>query len=93
TKGQSGGPLDSSHITPSQLLDGIRNYAAEEFGFMAPFTFNAWGVQETADFGTLVFDMVAAGLLNKTESDKRSDFANGFDFKLAFADNVPPSQL
>ncbi|MBC8370593.1 MAG: hypothetical protein H8E25_11400 [Planctomycetes bacterium] len=92
-QGNTGGPLVSSHITPSELLDGIKRYASEEFGFMAPFTFNSWGVSETADFGTLVFDMCAAGLLNKTESDKRSDFANGFDFKLAFSNSHPSSQL
>ncbi|MDE0585816.1 MAG: hypothetical protein OSB63_04275 [Planctomycetota bacterium] len=92
-QGHTGGPLASSHITPDELLKGIQRYADDEFGSMASFTFNSWGVTETADFGTLVFDMCAAGLLNKTETDKQSDFANGFDFKLAFANNIPPSQL
>jgi uncharacterized repeat protein (TIGR04138 family) len=92
-QGTTGGALTSSHITPTELLSGIERYAIEEFGSMAPYTFNSWGVTDTVDFGTLVFDMVAAGLLNKTESDKRSDFADGFDFKQAFVNNIPPTQL
>lgn len=92
-QGSSNGPLESSHITPKELLSGIRRYALEEFGSFAPYTFRSWGVSSTEDFGALVFDMCDAGLLNKTESDKRSDFSNGFDFEVAFTVSIPSSEL
>ncbi|MDP7063247.1 MAG: hypothetical protein QF489_10005 [Planctomycetota bacterium] len=79
------------HISPQELLSGLRRYAQEEFGPLAPYAFQSWGVTCTEDFGTLVFQMVEAGLLNKTENDRPKDFANGFDFSEAFSSADPLS--
>jgi len=78
------------HISPRELLSALRNYAQEEFGPLAPYAFRSWGVTCTEDFGSLVFQMCEAGLLNKTDQDRRQDFADGFDFNNAFsiADSV-----
>lgn len=81
------------HISPQELLSGLRNYAQEEFGPLAPYAFRSWGVTCTEDFGTLVFQMCEAGLLNKTDQDRPKDFADGFDFNKAFstADSISGS--
>jgi uncharacterized repeat protein (TIGR04138 family) len=73
------------HISPQELLAGLRRYAQEEFGPLAPYAFRSWGVTCTEDFGTLVFQMCEAGLLNKTDQDRPTDFADGFDFNEAFS--------
>jgi len=83
-EGRGQKPSDGRHISPQELLSGLRRYAQEEFGPLAPYAFRSWGVHSTGDFGSLVFQMCEAGLLNKTERDKPQDFANGFDFEVAF---------
>lgn len=72
------------HVTGQELLEGIREYALTQFGPMALFVLNEWGVRKTEDFGEIVFNMVDAGLLAKTNEDKKEDFANGYDFEEVF---------
>ena len=72
------------HITGQELSEGIRQYALQEFG---PITFevlDSWGVKKTDDFGEIVFNLVNAGELGKTEEDKREDFKDSYDFYEVF---------
>jgi len=73
------------HVTARELLEGIRAYALEEFGPMALTVLRAWGVKRTDDFGEIVFNLVEAGKLGKTEEDSKKDFASGYDFHETFA--------
>lgn len=68
------------HVTGQELLAGIRDYALEQFGPMAMMLLEEWGVRACEDFGNIVFNMVEAGLLAKTDQDSRADFAGGYDF-------------
>lgn len=72
------------HVSGQELLDGIRALALERFGVMAKTVFEQWGVHRTEDFGEIVFHLVSEGILSKTETDRRSDFARGYDFEEAF---------
>jgi uncharacterized repeat protein (TIGR04138 family) len=72
------------HVTGGELLNGMREYAAQMFGPLAPAVFRSWRVRSTEDFGEIVFNLVEHGLLGKTEQDAREDFAGGFDFDRAF---------
>jgi len=72
------------HVTGQELLDGLRQYALQEFGPMAKTVLEEWGVRESRDFGHIVFNMVEIGLLAKTDKDTRDDFQNGYDFTEAF---------
>ncbi len=84
----------SSHVTAAELLDGIREHALEEFGPMAITVLEDWGLKRCEDFGALVFNLVEAGLLSKTEKDNPDDFKGGFDFDDAFRKPfLPPSKL
>ena len=80
----AGGEAPIRHVTGQELLDGIRAYALEQFGPMVPTVFEEWGLQNCADFGEIVFNMVEIGLLAKTEKDSREDFKSGYDFEDAF---------
>lgn len=75
---------EAKHISGGELLEGIRSFAHEEFGPLAPYAFKSWGVVRTDDFGTIVFQMIDVGLLNKHDSDRPEDFRDGFDFQEAF---------
>jgi uncharacterized repeat protein (TIGR04138 family) len=72
------------HVTGQELLDGIRQFALQQFGPMASTVLEEWGVKNSRDFGDIVFNMVEIGLLAKTEKDSRDDFQNGYDFADAF---------
>lgn len=72
------------HVTGQELLNGLRQYALQQFGPMAITVFEEWGVLHCKDFGEIVFNMVEIGLLAKTDKDSREDFQNGYDFTEAF---------
>jgi uncharacterized repeat protein (TIGR04138 family) len=81
------------HVTGQELLAGIREYALAQFGPMAPTVFEAWAIRQCEDFGALVFNMVDAGWLAKTEKDTRAHFEGGYDFGEAFRKPfLPPSK-
>ena len=73
------------HVTGQELLDGIRQFALQQFGPMAATVLEEWGIRNCRDFGEMVFNMVESGLLAKTETDTREDFQNGYDFADAFS--------
>ena len=72
------------HVTGQELVEGLRDYALQQFGPMALTVFEQWGVHNCQDFGEIVFNMVDFGLLAKTENDNRMDFEGGYDFEEAF---------
>ena len=72
------------HVTGQELLDGLRQYALQQFGPMTTTVFEDWSIRNCKDFGEIVFNMVEIGLLARTEKDTRDDFQNGYDFTEAF---------
>ena len=72
------------HVTPKELLDGLRQYALAQFGPMSITVFEEWGIHQCNDFGDIVFNMIEIGLLAKTDKDSRDDFQNIYDFTDAF---------
>jgi len=67
------------HVSGPELLEGVRDLALREFGLMARTVFRAWGINSTADFGELVFNLVEANLMSKTAQDNRRDFHDVYD--------------
>jgi uncharacterized repeat protein (TIGR04138 family) len=45
----------------------------------------SWGVTSSEDFGRIVFAMVEAGFIGKSEKDSIHDFDNVYAFDEAFA--------
>ena len=79
------------HVSGQELLDGIRQFALQQFGPMAVTVFEEWGVKDCRSFGEIVFNMVEIGLLAKTDKDSRGDFQSGYDFTDAFRKPFWPS--
>ena len=88
-KKPGGGP--KRHVSGGELLEGMRQYALQEYGPMAKTVLAAWGVRCGEDFGALVFNLVNAGVLGKTDEDRPEDFAGGYDFDQAFRAPFQPS--
>jgi len=72
------------HVTGKELCEGLRELAVDEFGVLAHTVLASWGIHRTEDFGEIVFNLIAAGLFGKTETDSREDFADVYDFANAF---------
>ena len=80
------------HVSGQELLEGIRQFALQQFGPMVVTVLGEWGIRNCLDFGEIVFNMVETGLLAKTDRDSREDFQNGYDFTDAFRKPFWPSQ-
>jgi len=72
------------HVTGKELLEGIRELALDRYGKMAKTVLEHWGVKKTDDFGEIVFNLVEAGLLGKTDKDRKEDFKDVYDFEEVF---------
>jgi hypothetical protein len=61
---------EDRHVGGRELLIGIKEYAADQFGPMA----------------ALVFDLIDVELLSRRPCDSRLDFVDGIDFRETFAE-------
>lgn len=78
------------HVSGRELAFGIRDYALESFGPMAGLVLNHWNIQETLDFGKIVFALIDANMLLRTEDDALEDFRKVFSFSDAFGGQYEP---
>ncbi len=76
---------EERHVGGRELLQGIKEYACDQFGPMAALVFDRWGVRRSGDFGEIVFNLIDAELLSRRASDSRLDFVDGLDFRETFA--------
>jgi uncharacterized repeat protein (TIGR04138 family) len=72
------------HISGQQLCEGLRDYALIQWGLMARAVLQRWNITNTFDFGRIVFALIDAGRMQKTDDDTIDDFRNVYDFKTAF---------
>jgi uncharacterized repeat protein (TIGR04138 family) len=72
------------HVTGQELLEGIRLFTLQEFGPMSLTVLQTWNINNTNDFGNIVFNMVESGILGSTAEDSKTDFSGGYDFNEAF---------
>lgn len=77
-------PEGERHLTGQELCEALRVYALEQFGMMSLLVLHRWGIRSTSDIGSIVYNLIAAGLMKKSDSDRRQDFDNVYDFDNAF---------
>jgi uncharacterized repeat protein (TIGR04138 family) len=78
------------HVTGQELCAGIRDYALGQYGPMAYTLLKEWGLNQTEDFGEIVFNLVEYGVFGKTETDSREDFVKLYDFEETFRKPFQP---
>ncbi|MGB0767986.1 MAG: Minf_1886 family protein [Phycisphaeraceae bacterium] len=78
----------SRHVSGQDLCIGLRDFAIKEYGLLARTVLRRWSVITSRDFGEIVFAMVDAGMMRKTDDDTIHDFNNVFDFASAFDPNL-----
>ena len=74
-------PTDDHHISGVELLRGTCELAIREFGLMAGIVFKQWGVRTTDDVGEIVFKLIGAKRLSKSDRDDPDDFHDLFDLQ------------
>ena len=72
------------HVTGQELCEAMRQYAHDQYGYMAKSVLNHWGIHSTGDFGEIVFNLIDIEHMRKTPSDRREDFDDVFDFDEGF---------
>jgi uncharacterized repeat protein (TIGR04138 family) len=82
----------SQHVTGAELLLGIRAYALDQFGPLTKTVLNTWGITRCVDFGDIVFNLIEYNVFSKTDSDRREDFADLYDFDEAFVKPFAPAR-
>jgi uncharacterized repeat protein (TIGR04138 family) len=82
-------PKDDRQVTGQDLSRGIRDLAMQEFGPTAKMVLENWGMTETMDFGNIVYSLIDAGLMGKSETDSIDDFKEVFNFTETFVTNYP----
>ncbi len=79
------GRLDARrHVTGQELSWACRDLALERYGLLARTVLDCWQVRETADWGRIVYTLVAVGLLSTQPGDSESDFEEVYHFARAF---------
>lgn len=72
------------HISGQDLCRAARDYAIDQYGYLAKMVLDSIGIRKTDDIGEIVYNLISIRLMRKTPSDKREDFDNVFDFETAF---------
>jgi uncharacterized repeat protein (TIGR04138 family) len=92
TKAEQPAEEEECHVSGQELCAAIRHLAIEQYGYMAKCVFNRWGVKNTRDFGNIVFNLIEIGQMRKTDSDRREDFDDVFDFDRELVEGFRISQ-
>jgi len=77
-------PKANRHVNGQDLCEGLRDLALAQWGRLARTVLRRWNITSTLDFGRMVFALVDAGLMQKTDEDSVEDFRNVFDFRSSF---------
>jgi hypothetical protein len=64
----------------------------QEFGPLAKTVLNEWGIENCAQVGDIVFQLVQYGVLGKSETDRPEDFQEIWTFTEAFVLPFQPSK-
>ena len=72
------------HVTGQELCEAMRQYAHQQYGYLAKSVMNHWGINSTGDFGEIVFNLIEIEQMRKTPNDRREDFDDVFDFDEGF---------
>ena len=83
----------TAHVSGAQLARGLRDYAINQYGALASRVLAYWGINQTQDFGNIVFNMIGKKVLSKTENDSVADFRDVYDFEKTFGNILRESVI
>lgn len=72
------------HVSGQQLCESCRRYAIDQYGYLAKIVLDNWGIRSTGDFGELVYNLIRIEQMRKSDTDRREDFDDVYNFDDAF---------
>lgn len=78
------------HVCGPELLEGLRDYALEEYGPLAATVLENWGITRCEDIGDMVFQLIEVGAFGQSDEDDPAHFCGVFDFDDAFREPFRP---
>ncbi len=91
-KKSDNGRHGTRHVSGQVLCEGIRDFALERYGPMTATLFRQWGIEQTADFGEIVYNLVDLEVFGTREEDRKEDFVDVFDLHETFEKPFLPSR-
>ena len=67
------------HVTPRELVEGVRDVALRDWGLLAGTVLESWNVRTSGEIGDLVFNLIAKKLLVAGAEDDRAQFEDACD--------------
>ncbi|MCO6456686.1 MAG: hypothetical protein J5I93_15415 [Pirellulaceae bacterium] len=74
----------SNHVSAADFCWMLHDHALDRFGPRAAETLSGWGVRSTRDFGRIVYGLIDAGLILRSDEDRIEQFDDVFEFDQAF---------
>lgn len=84
---------ENRHVTGQELMQGWRDLAVLQFGPMAWYVMEQWGIGRSEDVGAMVYNFIDIGYFRKNESDSMEDFSDGVDLQIALKKPYTPARL
>lgn len=73
--------LAEPHVSPAEFIQGVLDYAVEQFGPMAHLVLGTNGIRSSEDVAEIVFNFFEVNVFRRHRNDTRQAFANGPDFE------------
>lgn len=80
------------HISPLEVVNGVLEYASQEFGALSGKVMEYWNIRNGSDIGNIIFHMISAGILTASPEDTLEAF-DCFSGIPAFLDSVQQEAL
>jgi uncharacterized repeat protein (TIGR04138 family) len=75
------------HVSGQDLCWALKDFAHEQYGYLAKLVLASWGIRSTSDFGEIVYNLIRIKKLSKSPTDRREDFDNVYDFEEALVNS------
>ena len=79
------------HLHGNELSEHIATFATLQFGPAAQDTLAGLNIRETADIGSIVYNMINLGLIRKRPEDSQDDFTDVFSLAERLSTAQPSS--
>jgi uncharacterized repeat protein (TIGR04138 family) len=80
---------EKRHVSGQELARGLMQFALRQFGALTIEVLNHWGIRKSDDFGNIVYNLIAIGLMSKQPQDRLDDFFNVYAFEDVLRDFDP----
>jgi uncharacterized repeat protein (TIGR04138 family) len=75
---------EPEHVSGEALCKGLKKLALQKWGRLAKLVLNTWGVNNTRDFGEIVYLMIQHKWMSAQPNDSVDDFNDVYDFDVVF---------